>query len=147
MQDRIAADLKTAMLAGEALKVETLKGLKSSMMNQVIAQKNELTDDEIIKIIQKEVKKRHEAAELYAKAQDGAQRRDKELLEAEILSVYLPKPLSDAELAATVKKVITGNQIDSVQKMGMAIGLVQKRVGAGVEGAKIAAEVKKQLGV
>ncbi len=147
MQDRIAADLKTAMLAGEALTVETLKGLKSALMNQKIAQKSELSDEEIIKIVQKEVKKRHEAAELYAKAEDGVGRQEKEISEARILSAYLPAQLSDDELLVVVKEIIDDNQIDSPQKLGMAIGLVQKQVGAGAEGAKIAAAVKAQLGL
>lgn len=147
MQEQIATDLKAAMLASETLKVETLKGLKSAMMNQKIAQKNELSDDEIIKIIQKEVKKRYEAADLYAKSEDGAERQKKELQEAKILNIYLPTQLSDDELVKVVEKIIADNQIDSPQKMGMAIGLVQKDVGASAEGSKIAAIVKKQLGI
>ena len=146
MQDKIQADLKTAMLAGEALRVEVLKGLKSALQNQAIEKKAELEDEDIIKTVQKEIKKRNEAAELYEQAGDKG-RQKKELDEAEILSGYLPKQLSEEELAKIVTQVIEQNGIDSPQKMGMAIGIVSKQVGASAEGSKIAAEVKKQLGV
>jgi uncharacterized protein YqeY len=146
MQDKIQADLKTAMLAGESLRVEVLKGLKSALQNQAIEKKSDLEDYEIIKTVQKEIKKRNEAAELYGQANDEA-RKQKELEEAQILSGYLPEQLSDEELAKIVSQVIEDNSIDSPQKMGMAIGMVNKQVGASAEGAKIAAEVKKQLGV
>lgn len=146
MQDKIQSDIKTAMLAGEALRVEVLKGLKSAIQNQAIEKKSELEDEEIIKTVQKEIKKRNEAAELYAQAGDD-ERKQKELDEIEILSSYLPEQLSDDELAEVVTRVIKENDIDSPQKMGMVIGMINKQIGASAEGAKIAAEVKKQLGV
>lgn len=146
MQDKIQSDIKTAMLAGEALRVEVLRGLKSALQNQAIENKSDLNDDEIVKTVQKEIKKRNEAAELYAQAGDE-ERKQKELDEIKILNSYLPEQLSDEELVEVVAKVIKDNNIDNPQKMGMAIGMVSKQVGASAEGAKIAAEVKKQLGV
>jgi len=146
MQGTIETDIKAAMLAGDKLKVEVLKGLKSAIQNERIAAKKELNDDDVIKITKKEVKKRHEAADLYEKA--GAnERKEKELFEAEILNKYLPKQLTDDELEAAVTKVIEDNGINDPQKLGMAIGLVNKQVGASADGAKIAQLVKKKLGV
>jgi uncharacterized protein YqeY len=146
MQDKIQQDIKAAMLAGESLKIEVLKGLKSVLQNQTIEKKADLSDDEIVKVAQKEIKKRQEAADLYGKAGEY-DRKQKEIDEIEILKDYLPAQLTDEELADVVKKIIEENGIDSPQKMGMAIGMVNKQVGASAEGAKIAAEVKKQLGV
>jgi len=146
MQDTLEKDLKVALLAGKKLEVEVLKGLKSSIQNQRIANKKELSDDEITGIVKKEVKKRHEAAELYEKA-GASDRKEKELQEAEILTGYLPKQLTDEELAEVVSKIIEQNDIDSPKKLGMAIGLVNKQVGASADGAKVAQVVKQQLGV
>ncbi len=146
MQDTLEKDLKVALLAGEKLKVEVLKGLKSAIQNKRIANQSELSDDEIIGIVKKEVKKRHEAAELYEQA-GASDRKDKELQEAEILTDYLPKQLTDEELAEVVSEIIEQNGIDSPQKLGMAIELVNKQVGASADGAKIAQLVKQQLGV
>ncbi len=146
MQETIQSDLKAAMLAGDKLKVEVLKGLKSALQNQAIDKKAELNDEEVTKVIGKEVKKRNEAAELYGKA-GAADREEKELKEAEILQAYLPKQLSDEELDEIIKKVIEENNINSPQKLGMAIGLINKQVGASADGSRVAQAVKKQLGV
>lgn len=146
MQETIETDIKAALLAGDKLKVEVLKGLKSSIHNQRIAVQKDLSEEEIIKIVKKEVKKRHEAAGLYERA--GADdRKNKELSEVEILEVYLPKQLSDEELSEVVDTVMKENNIDSPQKLGMAIGLVNKRVGASADGAKVAQTVKTKLGL
>lgn len=146
MLDQIEVDLKAALLAGEALKVEVLKGLKNSINNLRIEQKGEVSDDQAVKVVQKEIKKRNEAAEIYAKA--GAdERATKEKEEAIILEVYLPDQLSEEEIETIVDIIIENNGIDSPQKMGMAIGLANKEIGARADGATIAEIVKKKLGV
>ncbi len=146
MQDTIQADLKSAMLAGDALKVEVLKGLKSSIQNHRIATKKEPSDEAIIKLTKKEVKKRHEAASLYQQA-GATERQQKELSEVKILEKYLPKQLSDEELREIIGKILEENKIDSPQKLGAGIGLANKQVGASADGAKIAQIVKEKLGV
>ncbi len=146
MQETIEKDLKSALLAGDTLKVEVFKGLKSAIENQKIATKKELSDEEIVKLVKKEVKKRHEAADLYEQAGEN-ERKEKELNEAEILGEYLPKQLTDDELEEIINKVIKENEIDSPQKLGMAIGLVNKQVGASADGAKVAQIVKEKLGI
>lgn len=146
MQETIETDLKAALLAGDKLKVEVLKGLKSSAQNQRIALQHELSDEEIIKLVKKEVKKRREAADLYEQA-GASDRKQKELDEATILETYLPKQLSEEELGKIVDEVMQKNDIDSPQKLGMAIGLVNKQVGASADGSLVAQVVKRKLGV
>ncbi len=146
MQQIIEKDIKVALLAGDRLKVEVLKGLKSSIQNQRIASGKDLDDDEIIKLVKKETKKRHEAASLYEQAGAG-ERKEKELKEADILAKYLPEQLTEQELSKVVDNVIEDNKIDSPQKLGMLIGLVNKQVGAGADGARIAKIAKEKLGI
>lgn len=146
MLDQIEVDLKAALLAGEALKVEVLKGLKNSINNLKIEQKGEVSDNQAVKVVQKEIKKRDEAAEIYTKA--GAdERAAKETEEAVILETYLPEQLSEEEIETIVDGIIENNGIDSPQKIGMAMGLANKEIGARADGATIAAIVKKKLGV
>lgn len=146
MLEQIEVDLKAALLAGKQLDVQVLKALKNSL---IIFEKDKgykPSDDEAVRLVQKEIKKRLEAAQIYTKA--GAQERaDKEEKEAQVLKAYMPQQLSEEEIEDVVEQVIAENNIDSPQKMGMAIGLANKQIGARADGATIAAIVKKKLGV
>jgi len=126
--------------------VEVLKSLKNSIIIFGKDQGHDATNDEAVKIVQKEIKKRVEAAKIYAKA-EAVERAEKETKEAKILEKYLPEQLSQEEIEVIVDKVITENGIDSPQKIGMAIGLAGKEIGAQANGAQVAAVVKKKLGV
>lgn len=146
MLSQIEVDIKTALLAGDSLDVEVLKSLKNSIIIFGKDQGHDATDNEAVKIVQKEIKKRVEAAKIYAKA-EAVERAEKETKEAKILEKYLPEQLSQEEIEVIVDKVITENGIDSPQKMGMAIGLASKEIGGQANGAQVAAVVKKKLGV
>ncbi len=146
MLSQIEVDIKTALLAGDSLDVEVLKSLKNSIIIFGKDQGHDATNDEAVKIVQKEIKKRVEAAKIYAKA-EAVERAEKETKEAKILEKYLPEQLSQEEIEVIVDKVITENGIDSPQKMGMAIGLASKEIGGQANGAQVAAVVKKKLGV
>ncbi len=107
----------------------------------------ELTDEQIIKVLQAESKKRAESAELYEQAgrTDAA---TKERAEAEILAAYLPAAMSDDELAAVVadevqKAAATGNS--GMKAMGSVVKAVRERVGSSADGSKIADLVKSAL--
>lgn len=146
MQDKLQADIKSAMIAGDSLRVDVLKSLKSAIQNYRIEKRDELSDEDMTKIVQKEVKKRNEAAELYEKANETT-RQEKELKEADILSDYLPAQLSDERLNELIDEVLTNNSITDVKQVGQAIGLVSKKAGAGADGSRIAAAVKLKLGL
>jgi uncharacterized protein YqeY len=96
MQDQIDKDLKTALLAGDKAKVETLRGLKNALQYEAVAigsKDRSLTDEQIQKVLAREAKKRQEAADLYK--QGGNQpRADAELAEKAIIDGYLPEQLS-----------------------------------------------------
>jgi len=146
MLDSIEADLKTALLAGESLDVEVLKSLKNSLLLFAKDQKHEPSDEESIKIVQKEIKKRLEAAQIYSKA-GSKERATKESSEAEILKKYLPEQLSEKEINKVIERIFADNDIDSPQKLGMAIGLARKEIGSKADGSTIARIVKNKLGI
>lgn len=148
MQQQIEKDLKEAMLAGDKAKAETLRGIKSALLNEVIAagaRETGLPDDQVQKILAKESKKRQEAADLYK--QGGADdRAGKELAEKTIIDAYLPEQLSEAQVAQIVDEEIAKAPDASMQNMGRIIGAVRGRAGGSSDGALIAKLVKDKLG-
>lgn len=148
LKQRIESDLKTALLGGDHFGTETLRGLKAAILNVEVAENKRdtgLADDEIEKIVAHEIKKRHEAAVLYDQnmRQDSA---DDERHEAEILQVYLPTQLSEAELKTVVDAKVTElAAAGDMKKMGQVIGAVKADVGTTASGAVIAKLVKEAL--
>ncbi|HEX6462132.1 MAG TPA: GatB/YqeY domain-containing protein [Candidatus Saccharimonadales bacterium] len=145
LKQQIDADLKSALLAGDRERAEVLRGLKSAILYEEVALKKRdpgLSDEEIQKVIARECKKRDEAADLYEKGErlDSAA---KERREKEVLSIYLPKQLSDEELGEIVGAVIEAAGEDL--HMGKLIGAVKQQVDNRAEGARVAAAVQKAL--
>lgn len=147
LKQRIENDLKAALLGGDRFVVDTLRGLKAAILNEEVAQNKRdagLDDATIEQIIAKEVKKRNESAALY----DQNMRQDSaadERREAEILSVYLPKQLSEAELKTVVDAKVAELGATDAKMMGQVIGAVKADVGNTADGGMIAKLVKQTL--
>lgn len=147
MQEQIERDLKTALLAGDKPKAETLRGLKSAILNEAIAQNardSGLPDEQIQKILAKESKKRQEAADLY-KQGGAADRAAAELAEKVIIDAYLPEQLSEAEVSKIVDEQIVQSDSPTMQDMGKIIGAVKARTVGQADGGLIAKLVKEKL--
>lgn len=147
LKRQLEEDVKTAMLAGDALRLETLRGLKSVVLYaEVAAGKREvgLEDAEIEAIFAKEAKKRQESAALYEQG-GAADRAAKELAEKEIIETYLPEQLSDADIAVVIDKVIAEVQPEGLQQMGQVIGQVKAKLGSSADASVIARIVKEKL--
>jgi uncharacterized protein YqeY len=147
LKQRIQDDLKAALLGGDRFVGETLRGLKAAILNEEVAtgKRDEgLGDIEIEKIVAREVKKRNESAVLYEQ-NDRAESAADERREAEILSVYLPKQLSEDELMAVVEAAIKQLGANGMSDMGKVIGVVKSKVGNTADGALVAKLVKEKL--
>jgi len=147
MQAQIEQDLKQALLSGDKTKAETLRGLKSALLNEAIAQNARdtgLSDDQIQKILAKESKKRQEAADLY-KQGGSEERASAELAEKAIIDAYLPEQLGEDEIAKLVDEEIAKAGSPTMQDMGRIIGAVRGRAGGSADGALIAKLVKEKL--
>ncbi|HVS79282.1 MAG TPA: GatB/YqeY domain-containing protein [Candidatus Saccharimonadales bacterium] len=148
MQEQIDKDLKQALLSGDKTKAETLRGIKSALLNEAIAQgarDSGLSDDQIQKILARESKKRQEAADLYK--QGGSEdRAQAELAEKAIIDAYLPEPMDEAEVAKIVDEEVARVPGATVQNMGQIIGAVRGRTSGQADGALIAKLVKEKLG-
>lgn len=147
MQEQIDQDLKQALLSGDKPKAETLRGLKSALLNEAISQNARdagLNDEQIQKVLGRESKKRQEAAELY-KQGGSEERASAELAEKAIIDSYLPEQLSEDELAKIVDEQIAAAGAASMQDMGKVIGAVKAKVGGMADGGLIARLVKERL--
>jgi uncharacterized protein YqeY len=148
LRQQLDDDVKAALLGGDSLRVETLRGLKSVILYADVAAKKRddggISDDEILGLFAKEVKKRQESADLYV--QGGSQERaDKELTEKTIIESYLPAQLSEAELGAIIDSVIAEQGAEGMQAMGRVIGAVKAKAGNTADGSMIAKLVKERL--
>jgi uncharacterized protein YqeY len=149
LEEKIEADIKQAMLAGEAERVSTLRGLKSVLLNEKVAKgkrESGLSDEEVLPILSKEAKKRQESADLYIQGGDQT-RADKELSEKAIIETYLPEQLSEEVIAGMVDEAITQTGASSQADMGKVIGAVRAKAGASADGALIARLTKEKLGL
>jgi uncharacterized protein YqeY len=147
LKQRIQDDLKAALLGGDRFVGETLRGLKAAILNEEVAKnlrEEGLGDPEIEQIVAKEVKKRNESATLYEQ-NDRAESAADERREAEILSVYLPRQLSQEELTSVIEAAIKQLGANGMSDMGKVIGVVKSKVGNTADGATVAKLVKEQL--
>ena len=137
------------MRAGDDMLKSTLRMAIAAVMNAEVAGKEavELSDDQVIKVLQAESKKRLESAEIYEQ-NDRAEAAAKERAEAEVLAKYLPAAIDDAALAAVVAEAVStaaaaGNT--GMKAMGMVVKAVREKVGSSADGSKIADMVKAAL--
>lgn len=147
LKQRVQDDLKTALLEGDSFAVETLRGLKAAILNEEVAQNKRETglDDSVIEqVVAREVKKRNEAALLYDQNQ-RQESADEERRQAEIISVYLPKQLSESEVKAIVDAKVAELGATDMKMMGQVIAAVKADAGNTADGATVAKLVKQAL--
>ncbi|TQS43793.1 GatB/YqeY domain-containing protein [Cryptosporangium phraense] len=146
LKTRLTTDLTTAMKSRDELVTATLRMALTAIRNEEVAGKaaRELSDDEVLRVLTREAKKRTEAAEAFASG-GRADRADRERAEGEVLSRYLPKQLSDDELTAVVASALSDAGVTDVKQMGQAMKAVQAAVAGRAPGGRVAAEVKRQL--
>lgn len=142
--DQIQSDLKDAQLARDEIKVSTLRLLLSEIKNAEIAKGGPLSDEDIISVVGKEVKKRKEAAVGFRAGarEDSAL---KEESEAKVLESYLPAQISSEELVKIIEETITEVGASSISDMGKVIGAVMGKVKGRADGGIVAGLVKERL--
>lgn len=142
--DGIQSDLKEAQLARDEVKVSTLRLLLSEIKNAEIAKVGDLSDQDIISVIQKEVKKRKEAATAF-RSGGREEAAVKEEVESRILEQYLPAQLSTGELTNIVEDTINEMGAATVQDMGKVIGAVMSKVKGQADGGAVSSIVKERF--
>jgi|SRR5580693_7302884 uncharacterized protein YqeY len=146
LKEQLRADMVTAMKSKDELRLSTLRMALSAITNEEVSGKaaRELSDDEVLKVVAREAKKRREAAEAF----DDAGREElaaKERAEGAVLDEYLPAQLGDDEIATIVSAAIASSGASGPQAMGQVMKVVQPQVAGRAEGGRVAAEVRRQL--
>ena len=147
MLERIERDLKDALLSGDKTKVETLRGLKSAILNETIAQNAKdsgLGEEQIEKVVVRESKKRQEAAELYKQGGNN-ERAEAELAEKAIIDAYLPEQIDEAVIEKAVAEETAKLDSPTMADIGKVITAVKTKLGAGADGSVIARITKEKL--
>jgi uncharacterized protein len=146
LKDRLRADLTASMKARDEVRTRTLRMVLTAVSNEEVAgdAARDLSDDEVLRILAREARRRREAADAF----EAAGRTDQaaaERAEDQVLAGYLPAQLSDAELAAIVAEVIDQTGASGMAAMGQVMKAVTPRVAGRAEGGRVAAEVRRAL--
>ena len=145
LKERLRADLNTAMRARDRVRLRTLRMVLTSITNEEVSGETarELSDDEVIKVLTREARKRREAAEAFESA-GRAEQAAAERAEGDVLAGYLPAQLTD-ELTAIVSAAIAETGATGMPGMGKVMKTVTPRVAGRADGARVATEVRRQL--
>lgn len=146
LKEKLETDLSSAMKARDELRTRTLRMALTAVKNEEVAgkQSRTLSDDDVVKVLTREAKKRREAATAFGDA--GREEQAKaERDEGEVLEGYLPAQLSDEELTALVADAIAETGASGPRAMGQVMKSVNPKVAGRAEGGRVAAEVKRQL--
>jgi uncharacterized protein YqeY len=147
VKEQLRTDLTTAMKARDELTSSTLRMVLTAVTNEEVAgkQARELSDDEVLKVLAREGKKRRESIEAYTSA-GRDELAERERAEAAVIDRYLPAQLDDAELAALVSAAITESGAADPKAMGLVMKVLTPRLAGRADGGRVAAEVRRQLG-
>ena len=146
LQQRISDDIKHAMRAGEKLKLMALRSLLAALRKEAMDGGKDLTEAEEIAILQRGLKQRKESAEAFAKG-NRPELASKEEEEAQILGAYLPRQLSEAELAEAVAEAVRDTGSSGPKDMGKVMGRLLAKYKGHVDGGRAKDAVQKALGV
>jgi uncharacterized protein YqeY len=147
LKERLRADLTDAMRSRDQVRLRTLRMALTSITNEEVsgATVHELSDEDIVKVLTREAKKRREAAEAY-EAAGRADQAEAERAEGDVLAGYLPAQLSDEELASLVSAAIAETGAAGRPGLGKVMKAVTSQVAGRADGARVAAEARRQLG-
>ncbi|MBE1532256.1 GatB/YqeY domain-containing protein [Actinomadura algeriensis] len=146
LKEKLETDLTAAIKGRDDLRTRTLRMALTAVKNEEVAGKQVrvLSDDDVVKVLTREAKKRREAATAFedaGRAESAQAERD----EGVVLEEYLPAQLGDAELAALVADAIAESGAAGPRAMGQVMKVVNPKVAGRAEGGRVAAEVKRQL--
>lgn len=144
VKETLKSDLKAAMIAKENFKRDTIRFLMAAIKQIEVDERIEIDDAGIYKLIQKSLKQREDSASQFKEAgRDDLY--EKEMKEAEILKVYMPKQLSEEELTTVINATIAKLGASSMKEMGMVMKAVNEEVGSSADGKTISNLVKDLL--
>jgi len=137
---RIQDDTKAAMRAGDKQRTQALR-----MISNAVQSAARDSSEDPVTVLQRERKKRLEAAEAFAGA-ERTEQAEAERMEAELIDAYLPEQISDQDLAAVVDEAIAASGATSMKEMGQVMGIAMPKVKGRADGNRVSAVVREKLG-
>ena len=146
LKTRLQTDLTGAIRARDEVTTATLRMALAAVTTEEVAGSNarELSDDEVLKVLTREAKKRREAAEAF-RAGNRPELADRERAEGEVLDRYLPAQLSDEEVAELVRAAIAETGATGMPQMGAVMKAAQAKASGRADGKRLSTEVRRQL--
>lgn len=144
LSERISTDTKEAMKAREKSRVTVLRMLRSALGNEQIQLGHELTRDEEIAVLRRQLKQREESAEAYEEA-GRTEQAESETAEAEVIRGYLPAPMSREELESIADRAIEETGASGMKDMGNVMGRAKELSENRAEGKELSAVVRERL--
>ncbi|MGW0602726.1 GatB/YqeY domain-containing protein [Streptomyces sp. NPDC002644] len=149
LKSKLQEDLNAAIKGRDELRSSTLRLTLTAITKEEVSgtEKRELSDDEILKVITREAKKRREAADAFAQG-GRAESAEREKAEGEVLAEYLPQQLGDDELNELVDQAVEEARAagaEGPKAMGQVMKIVNPKVAGRAEGGRVAAAVKRRL--
>lgn len=144
--DQISDDIKKAMLARDAVRLEALRGIKKEFLEAKTAKGSDgtLSDERATQILAKMIKQRRESAQIYTE-QNRPELAEAELAQAAVIEEYMPRQLSQEELEASLREIIAQVGATSPRDMGKVMGVATKALAGAADGRAISATVKALL--
>lgn len=143
--ERLDEDAKTALKAGDKVRLSTIRRARAALKNAEIDARGELSDRDAIGVLRGMVKRHHESIDQFTRGgrQDLV---DKETAEMAILEEYLPAPLDDAAVEAVVREVIAEQGVTDMKGLGRVMKPAMERLGGQVDGGRVREAVQRVLG-
>ncbi|MFN0315516.1 MAG: GatB/YqeY domain-containing protein [Burkholderiales bacterium] len=144
LKERITEDMKTAMRAKDAQRLSAIRLLLSALKQKEVDERIVLSDEQVLAIIDKLLKQRRDSISQFEAAgrQDLA---DNEKFEAQILTGYMPQPLSEAQIAALVSEAIAASGAKGPQDMGKVMAILKPKLAGRADTGKVSGLVKQKL--
>lgn len=144
LQQRIVADMKAAMREKNTSQLESIRLLRAAIQRKEVDDRIELGDDEILAILQKQIKQSQDAIRQF-KEGDRPDLADKEQTHIDNLATYLPEQMSDEEVASAVSDAIEKTGAQSMRDMGKVMGLIKSQLQGKADMGKVSGLIKAQL--
>ena len=144
LKAQITEDMKTAMRARDSVRLGAIRLLLSAIKQREVDERIELTDADVISVIEKMLKQRRDSIAAFESA-NRVDLADIEKFEVSVLQTYMPKQMSDAEISAIVDQVIADSGAEGAKDMGKVVGLVKPLVAGMADMGKVSGLIKARL--
>jgi len=144
LKAKITDDMKAAMRAKDAARLSAIRLILASVKQREVDERKELTDSDVVSVIEKMIKQRRESIAQFEKAARN-DLADAEKFELELLSAYLPKQMTDAELSQAIEAAVSEAKPAGIKDMGKVMALLKPRLGGRADMGKVSSLVKARL--